>query len=187
MGSSLSLGLQQETAVARSGGRAAAVAVDHSRGRKAPARAVRNATPAQQPRTGVAAQPEPAVAPARPVPAFHERSLFAENLGAAFRIEAGGGWATGTLPFGSGENEVAKFMGEAISLTNQMQAVMGGAGSAVIEFLIADPEAGPSRQSALKVSVEPAGGTVVTMQPGGGGHLVAMLQHFLMALNPAPR
>jgi hypothetical protein len=27
----------------------------------------------------------------------------------------------------------------------------------------------------------------VSLQSGGGGHLVAMLQHFLMALSPASR
>jgi hypothetical protein len=64
---------------------------------------------------------------------------------------------------------------------------MGGTETAVVQILIADPQAGASRQSALQVSVESTGGTVVTLQPGGGGHLVAMLEHFLMALNLTPR
>jgi len=134
---------------------------------------------------------EPAVVPTKAAPAFHERSLFAENLGAAFRIEAGSGWATGSLPYGSGENAIAKFLGEAMGLAKQMQAAMAsgqpGADAAKVQILIADPEAGASRQSAIDVSVEASGQTAVTLQAGGGSHLVAMLQHFLMALNPAPR
>jgi hypothetical protein len=117
------------------------------------------------------------------MPAFHERSLFAEGNAAAFRIEVGGGSATGALPHGAGENETAKFLSEAIGLAKQMQAAMGGSNGTVIEILVAEG----SRQSALKVSLEASGETVVTMQPGGGGHLVAMVQHFLMALNPASR
>jgi len=129
-----------------------------------------------------APQPE---APAKP--AFHERSLFNEGLAAAFRIEVGGGSATGSLPHGTGENEVAKFLSEAVGLAKQMQTAMGGSEGPTLQILVADPQAGPSRQSGVTVSVEASGGTVVTLQPGGGGHLVAMLQHFLMALNPASR
>ncbi|WP_395022494.1 hypothetical protein [Dongia sp.] len=113
---------------------------------------------------------------------------MAEGLSAAFRVDAGSGWATGSLPAGANDNEIAKFLGEAMSFAKQMQAAMGGpAGSTAVEILVADSEAGPSRQSAIKVSVEPAGGTVVTLQSGAGGHLVSMLQHFLIALNPTPR
>jgi hypothetical protein len=123
--------------------------------------------------------------------------LIEEGHAAAFRIEVGGGWANGTLPAGAGENEIAKFLSEAISLAKQMQSAMSGE-TATVQVLIADPQAGPSRQSAIQVTVEKAGGTVVTLQPGGSGHLVAMLQHFLMAVNqpshevskpaaPAPR
>jgi hypothetical protein len=119
-------------------------------------------------------------------PAFTDRSLFAEGHAAAFRIELGAGSASGTLPWGAGENEIAKFLSEAIGLAKQMQAAMGGH-AAVVEILVADQAAGASRQSVLKVSVEPSGATAVTLQAGGGGHLVAMLQHFLMALNPASR
>jgi hypothetical protein len=169
--------------VARNGGRAAAaVAVDRGRNAKGPAR-----------RPGAAIEPERAVAavvatPAPAPPAFHERALIEEGHAAAFRIDAGGGWATGTLPSGAGENEIAKFLSEAIGLAKQMQAAMCGTGEtgnaqATVRFLIADPQAGASRQSAIQVSVEGSGGTVVTLQPGGNGHLVAMLQHFLMALN----
>jgi hypothetical protein len=114
------------------------------------------------------------------VPAFHERSLSAEGNAAAFRIEVGGGSATAALPQGAGDNEIAKFLSEAIGLAKQMQSAMGG-GAPIIEILVAEG----TRQSALKVSLE-VGGTAVTMQPGGG-HLVAMLQHFLMALNPPSR
>jgi hypothetical protein len=125
--------------------------------------------------------------PARP-PAFTDRSLFAEGLAAAFRIEVGGGTATGSLPWGAGENESARFLSEAINLAKQMQAAMGAANApAVLQILIADPEAGASRQSAIQVSVQSSGETAVTLQSGGGGHLVAMLQHFLMALSPAAR
>ena len=117
------------------------------------------------------------------VPGFHERSLSAEGNAAAFRIAVGGGSATGALPHGAGENEIAKFLSEAIGLAKQMQTAMGGAADApTIEILVAEG----ARQSALKVSLE-AGGTAVTMQPGGGGHLVAMLQHFLLALHQPSR
>ena len=117
------------------------------------------------------------------MPAFHERSLTAEGNAAAFCISVGGGSATSALPHGAGENEIAKFLSEAIGLAKQMQAAMGGANDApVIEILVAEG----ARQSALKVSLA-AGGTSVTMLPGGGGHLVAMVQHFLMALNPPTR
>jgi len=117
------------------------------------------------------------------MPAFHERSLSAEGNAAAFCISVGGGSATGALPLGAGDNEIAKFLSEAIGLARQMQTAMSGATDApTIEILVAEG----SRQSALKVSLE-AGGTAVTMQPGGGGHLVAMLQHFLMALNTPSR
>ena len=102
-----------------------------------------------------------------------------------------GGWATGTLPLGSGENEIAKFLGEAMGLAKQMQAAMAsgqpGGDAAKVQILIADPEAGAARQSAIDVSVASSGQTAVTLHSGGGGHLVAMLQHFLLALNPAPR
>jgi hypothetical protein len=139
-----------------------------------------------------------AVEPVIPTPAFHERFLVEEGCAAAFRIDAGGGWATGALPAGADENEIAKFLSDAISLAKQMQAAMaapqGGAplddqvDAAAVQILIADPQAGVSRQSAIQVSVESSGGTAVTLQPGGGaGHLVTMLQHFLMALNLAPR
>ena len=114
------------------------------------------------------------------MPGFHERLLSAEGNAAAFRIAVGGGSATGALPHGAGENEIAKFLSETIGLAKQMQTAMGGAPT--IEILVAEG----ARQSALKVSLE-ADGTAVTMQPGGGGHLVAMLQHFLMALNQPSR
>jgi len=154
--------------VARSGGRAAAVVADRGRARKATAGPERISPPAP--------------------PAFTDRSLFAEGHAAAFRIEVGGGAASGSLPWGAGENEIAKFLSEAISLAKQMQTAMGGHdGAAVLQILVADQAAGASRQSAIKVSVESSGGTVVTLQPGGGGHLVAMLQHFLIALSPASR
>jgi hypothetical protein len=152
--------------VARSGGRAA-VAMDRSRTRKTKVQPDQNAAPAS--------------------PAFQDRSLFAEGHAAAFRIEAGGGWAAGNLPWGAGENEIAKFLSEAIGLAKQMQAAMGAADPAAVQILVADQAAGASQQSALKVSVEASGATAVSLQSGGGGHLVAMLQHFLMALNPAPR
>jgi hypothetical protein len=119
-------------------------------------------------------------------PAFHERSLLAEGHAAAFRIDLGAGSASGNLPWSAGENEIAKFLSEAIGLAKQMQAAMGGQ-AAVVEILVSDHVAGAARQSALKVSVEPSGATAVTLQSGGGGHLVAMLQHFLMALTPASR
>lgn len=125
--------------------------------------------------------------PAQP-PAFTDRSLFAEGLAAAFCIEVGSGSAHGSLPWGAGENEIAKFLSEAISLAKQMQAAMGAANApAVLQILIADPEPGAARQSAIRVSVESSGETAVTLQSGVGGHLVAMLQHFLMALSPASR
>jgi hypothetical protein len=163
------MGWKREMAVARSGRRAtAAVAVDR------------------------------AVDPVTPTPSFHDRFLIEEGCAAAFRIDAGGGWATGALPAGADENEIAKFLSEAISLAKQMQTAMSGpsggvklegqAGAAAVHILIVDPQAGVSRQSAIQVSVESSGGTVVTLQPGGGsGHLVTMLQHFLMALNLGPR
>ncbi|MDQ7248156.1 hypothetical protein [Dongia sedimenti] len=164
-------------AVGRSSGRTAAVAVDRGRHSRGPAR-----------RHESVAKPERAAPTAAVVapPAFHERFLIEEGHAAAFRIEVGGGWANGTLPAGAGENAIAKFLSEAIGLAKQMQAAMGGE-TATVQFLIADPQAGASRQSAIQVSVEKAGGTVVTLQPGGSGHLVAMLQHFLMALNQPPR
>jgi len=184
--------------VARSGGRAA-VAAERVEARAPAARPKlklksRNAEPPARPHVAAAA-PEAggAVVPVRTPPAFRDRALIEEGHAAAFRIDAGGGWATGTLPSGAGENEIAKFLSEAIGLAKQMQAAMaspsadGAADAASVQILIADPAAGPSRQSAIQVSVERSGGTVVTLQPGGGGHLVAMLQHFLMALNLAPR
>ncbi len=119
-------------------------------------------------------------------PAFQERSLLAEGHAAAFCIVLGAGSASGSLPWGAGENEIAKFLSEAIGLAKQMQAAMGGH-AAVVEILVADQTAGASRQSALKVSVEPSGAAAVTLQSGSGGHLVAMLQHFLVALTPASR
>ena len=160
--------------VARSGGRAAAV----DRGRNNRDLARRHESSAAKSERAVAA----VVAP----PAFLERLLIEEGHAAAFRIDAGGGWATGTLPAGAGENEIAKFLSEAINLAKQMQSAMGGE-SATVQVLIADPQAGASRQSAIQVAVEKSGSTVVTLQPGGSGHLVAMLQHFLMALNQPPR
>ncbi|WP_459858985.1 hypothetical protein [Dongia sp. agr-C8] len=174
--------------MARSGGRATAVAVDNARSRKAPASAARIAKKSPQQHGGLAPAPEPAVAPVTAKPAFHERSLAAEGLAATFRVDAGSGWATGSLPAGAGENEIAKFLGEAMGFAKQMQAAMGGpTGKAAVEILIVDPEAGPSRQSAITVAVEPSGAASVTLQSGGGGHRVAMLQHFLMALSPASR
>jgi hypothetical protein len=192
-------GLKREMAVARRGGRAAAAAVDRGRSSKGSARHHVDA-PAQR---AMAAEPEHAAASITASPAFHERFLIEEGCAAAFRIDAGGGWATGALPAGANENEIAHFLSEAISLAKQMQAAMGGrsvAGqsgdgqsedqvdAAAVQILIADPQAGVSRQSAIQVSVESSGGTAVTLQPGGGaGHLVTMLQHFLMALNLPPR
>jgi hypothetical protein len=168
--------LKREMIVARNGGRAAAVAVNHGRAPKATARLARNSSASSRPQASVAVEP---------TLAFHERSLMHERLAAAFRIDAGGGWATGTLPEGAGENEIAKFLGEAMSLAKQMQAAMGGMDTAAVQILIADPQAGAPGQSAIKVSLESSGRTAVTLQTGGGGHLVSMLQHFLMALNPA--
>jgi hypothetical protein len=166
--------------VARSGGRTAA-AVDHRRARKTTARTGGTATTSPRPHGNLAAQPDNTASPA-----FTDRSLFAEGHAAAFRIALGVGSASGNLPWGTDENAIAKFLSEAINLAKQMQAAMGGH-SAMVEILVADQAAGTSRQSALKVSVEPSGATAVTLQSGGGGHLVAMLQHFLMALNPASR
>lgn len=184
--------------MARSGGRAA-VAATRIEARAAVARPTlklksRNSEAPARPH-GAGAAPEAcgAVVPVMAPPAFQDRALIEEGHAAAFRIDAGGGWATGALPAGAGENEIAKFLSEAIGLAKQMQTAMSGpssggqAGAASVQILIADPQAGPSRQSAIQVSVEAAGGTVVTLQPGGGAHLVAMLQHFLMALNLAPR
>lgn len=159
-------------AVGRSSGRATAVAVDRGRHSGGPARRHESAD-------------RPVAAVAAP-PAFHERFLIEEGHAAAFRIDIGGGWANGTLAAGAAENEIAKFLSEAINLAKQMQAAMGGE-TATVQILIADPQAGASRQSAIQVAVERSGGTVVTLQPGGSGHLVAMLQHFLMALNQPPR
>jgi hypothetical protein len=176
-------GWKWEMVVARNG-RRAAVAVDRGRNAKGPTR-----RPGATIEARGAAGPDRAVAAIVTTPAFHERALIEEGHVAAFRIDAGSGWATGTLPSGSGENEIAKFLSEAIGLAKQMQTAMCGTGNgaAAVQILIADPQAGASRQSAIQVSVERSGGTVVTLQPGGNGHLVAMLQHFLMALNlPAP-
>jgi hypothetical protein len=141
-------------------------------------------------RATAAAAVDRAVDPVTTTPAFHERYLIEEGCAAAFRIDAGGGWATGALPAGANENEIAKFLGEAIGLAKQMQAAMGGptggikrggeAAAVAVDILVADPQAGVSRQSAIQVSVGSSGGTAVTLQPGGGaGHLVTMLQHFL--------
>jgi len=129
--------------------------------------------------------PKPESAPVAATPRFHERSLVMEGHAAAFRIEAGRASATGALPANANENEIAKFLGEAISLAKQMQAVMAepsAAGDAAeVHILVADPQAGAARQSAIQVSLPSSSNAVVTTQPAGGaGHVVAMLQHFLM-------
>lgn len=164
-------------AVARNSGQAAMA------GERARSRA---ATPGRGPKTPLRPRGVPtreSAAPSLPArPAFHERSLVAEGLAAAFRIDAGSGWATGSLPAGAGENEIAKFLGEAMGFAKQMQAAMGGSsGTAAVEILIADSHAGAARQSALQVAMKPEGGADVTVLPGSNaGHLAAMLQHFLM-------
>jgi len=161
-------------ALARISGRAA-VAVE----RAAAGRPKRNARGLSRPRDTASAR-EAVIASVVAPPAFHERSLVLEGHAAAFRIEAGRGWATGALPAGANENEIAKFLSEAVSLAKQMQAVMVGE-AAEVHILVADPQASPARQSAIQVSVQSASSTVVTPPPGGSaGHLVAMLEHFLM-------
>jgi hypothetical protein len=142
--------------------------------------------PAARPQGAGIALVEPVAPPVAAEPAFHQRSLMAEGLSVAFRVDAGSGFATGSLPAGAGENEIAKFLGEAMGFAKQMRAAMGGpGGTAAVHILIADPKAA-ARQSAIEVAVAAEGGAVVTTQPEGSSHLTDMLQHFLMALNAPP-
>jgi hypothetical protein len=172
-----------ESTLARKGGQAA-VAVKQPRTDKVGAGSDRRPLLT----LGKASGPD-AAAPTDAAPAFHERALFQEGHAAAFRIQAGGGWATGALPAGASDNAIAKFLSDAVNLAKQMRTAMvrqPGDG-AEVEILIAAPHA-TAKQSAIKVTVDSSSSTVVTLQPGDdAGHLVSMLQHFLTAVNLTPR
>ena len=133
--------------------------------------------------------PAPRASPKETAPAFQDRSLIQEGHAAAFRIQAGGGLATGALATGASDNEIAKFLSDAVNLAKQMRVAMVQQpdDAAEVEILIAAPHAA-ARQSAIRVSIDSSSSTAVTLHPGDdAGHLVAMLQHFLTAVNLAPR